>query len=329
MHQNRPRHAGQHSSQAIALTLTLLCGTLLSGKPAAAQPTAGADNQPANTARVPVGTHNQADAAVPGFTAPAREATLAAVPAERIVRYLVQEGDSVHTDDLLVELDDGIQRQRTEIARLAAESTVTIDLARVRMEQAVAELERLDRLSSGAMTSVKELTDARFAADAAKLQYQVALLEHQQAARQLALQEQTLAQLQIRAPFDGCVVECLKEDGETVEEREGLLTIVQINPLTVTVDCPLHLARGVRVGDRFSVVPANPLWPARAGTVSFVNHVADPASQTVKVKLDVPNDDGEWIAGTRVAIELGQPLTAEQTPISDVTEETSQHVQGH
>jgi len=242
-----------------------------------------------------------ATAEVIGFTAPFRQATLATLQQGRIQAFVAKEGQLVACDDLLVRLEADVQRARTDIAQLEAETTCRIELARVAMEHARQELERLLKLVGEGAAADGEMTDARAQADTTRWLFDVAKLERWKAVLQYQLNRQLLAQLEVRAPFSGYVTWHLKELGETVEEREGLLILAQLDPLLVSLDCPLELARSIHVDDRVEIRPLDPQWPSAFGTVSFIKRVADAASQTFKVKVIVPNQDAQLLAGLKVA----------------------------
>jgi multidrug resistance efflux pump len=89
-----------------------------------------------------------------------------------------------------------------------------------------------------------------------------------------------LKEFRLFAPFDGYVFEHLKHAGETVNELEGIVTLVQLNPLKVVVDCPVALAASVAVGDRFRVAPVDRRLSPRVGTVMLTSRTADGGSQT-------------------------------------------------
>ena len=118
-----------------------------------------------------------------------------------------------------------------------------------------------------------------------------------------------LTQFQVRVPFDGYVQEHLRHVGETVEKSEGVVLLVQVDPVLVTVDCPLAVAAGVAVGDEFPIRPVDPRWPKRKGTVVFASRVADGGSQTLRLKLAVDNQDAVWLAGLKVVAELREPAS--------------------
>jgi RND family efflux transporter MFP subunit len=246
-------------------------------------------------------------AGLSGFTAPSRKATLAALQQGRIAEYCIEEGREAGAGQVVVRIEDDVQRSRTEAARLDAESVLNIELSRVRLERAADELARFETLAGDAMASSKELKDARLAAQAAAIELSIAELEHQRAVTNHGTQRLLLEQLCIRAPFSGVISVHHKQAGETVEEREGLVTLVQLDPLLVTLDCPIEVVHGLQTGSSATVTPADARWTPRTGRIIYVNPVADAASQTCRVKLLVDNRDADWISGMRVTVSFEHP----------------------
>jgi RND family efflux transporter MFP subunit len=241
---------------------------------------------------------------VTGITAPNRQATIATLQQGRIERLPVAEGQRVEAGEPLIILDDRVQAIKTEFQRLESESTLDMEVSQARMEQARAEYERMVRLNGEDFASSKELYDAKADAIVKRLEHQIAILKHEQAIRLYERERLLLEQHHVSAPFDGYVSEHLKHVGETVEEREGVLTLVQLDPLKVVLDCPVTMSSYVREGGEVWVRPTEKRFAARRGTVVLVNRVADPASQTFRVKLTVDNADRAWISGLKVEVEF-------------------------
>lgn len=252
---------------------------------------------------------------VAGISSPHRTATLAALQPSRIVRLEVADGQVVREGELLVVLDDGVQRVRAEKAKADADSLLDIELASTRMRQASADLERLRHLDVEDSASDQELREAETEAETARLMYEVAKFEQRQAARLYEYQQLMLERLHIRAPFSGYVTEVLREIGETVTEAEGILRIVELDPLEISVDCPLELAQAVRVGERVLVRPADPQWEPRIGKIVLCSRVADPGSQTFKTKLVVDNGDAGWRSGLKVVVDFASSVPKEDVRI--------------
>ncbi len=292
-----------------------LCAALLPIRPAASGQTVLNAGQPnlSPAARPTLPTE------VVGISSPHRTATLAALQPSRIVRLNVVDGQVVRTGELLVVLDDGVQRVRTEKAKADADSLLDVELARAQMRQVSADLERLRNLDVEESASDQELRKAETEAETARLMYEVAKFEHRQAVRLYEYQQLMLERLRIRAPFSGYVTEVLREIGETVTEKEGILRIVELDPLEISVDCPLELAQFVRVGERVLVRPADPQWEPRFGEIVFASRVADPGSQTFKAKLAVDNGDGGWRSGFKVVVDFASSVPKEEVGIGGAT----------
>lgn len=243
---------------------------------------------------------------VTGIALPRRSFTLGPVqPGGRIASIPVAEGQVVKAGDILFALDDRVQSARTKIAEKQAESTLDVELTGVRLAWARQEASRLSRLGADSQASDREVRDARLGADTAKLEQAKAKFEHEQAGLRLALERCRLKELTVRAPFSGYVTGLLKQVGETIDERDGIVTMVELDPLNVLLNCPLRLAGSVNVGDKVAVKPTDARWPPRTGEVTFASRAADPASQTFQVRIRVPNKDGGWISGFKVTVSFG------------------------
>lgn len=246
---------------------------------------------------------------IEGITTPARTIELAALVSARVRAILVDEGDTVPAGAVLIQLDDAVQLARTARAQREAESTLPIKLAEVRSAYAQRELERLQGLQANSVTSVKELLDAEAHADLMKLEHAWARVQHDLARREYETQAALLAQFTLIAPFPGCVSRLHTEVGATVEEREGVLTLMQLDPLIVVLDVPLAHAAQFKPGATCRVTTTAHPGANRTGRVKFVSPTADAGSQTVRVKLAVPNPDHAWRAGVQVRATLSESPT--------------------
>jgi RND family efflux transporter MFP subunit len=259
---------------------------------------------------------------VAGITSPKRTATLtlAALQPARIIGLPVTQGQDVIEGEVLVILDDGVQRLRTEIAEAKARSLIDIESTQVRMEQAFADQQRLQLLMEKDSAGNRELLEAQTKAKMARMAHEVAKFEHQQATREYEHQRLILQRMTIRAPFSGYITNVYRESGETVTATEPILRVVQLDMLEVAVDCPLELAQLVVVGKRVVVRPADSQWTPRVGEVIFTNSVADPASQTFKAKVVLDNRNKTWIAGLKVLVDF-----ATAVPEKDASTDGSSH----
>ena len=176
----------------------------------------------------------------------------------------VQEGDSVHSGQLLAALDD------TDFhIRLRA---VSADF-----ERAKADFERARALSEKQLISRADL-------DRLQAQFLVAQAELEKARQELAYTE-------IHAPFDGVIARRYVENLSEITARMPVLALVDLDSMVVIIDVPesvmIHARREGERPELYAVF-ANyeeqqfPLRIKEAATQ------ADPGSQTYKVTLSLP-----------------------------------------
>jgi membrane fusion protein, heavy metal efflux system len=97
--------------------------------------------------------------------------------------------------------------------------------------------------------------------------------------------------------------------GERVDDKP-LLRIAKVDPLRVQLVVPVAMYSQVRMGGNANVLPELPGAAAVAARVTMVDKVVDPASNTFRVHLELPNRDGALPAGLRCKAEFGAPPPA-------------------
>ena len=123
-----------------------------------------------------------------------------------------------------------------------------------------------------------------------------------------------LAQRTLRSPYDGVIAERYVNAGERVEDRP-LLRVAVIDPLRVELLVPSSQYGSLAIGDRVSVQPELPGTEAVMATVSHVDRVLDAASNSFRVRLNLPNPDYKLPAGLRCKVNL--PANAAAAPSAD------------
>lgn len=123
----------------------------------------------------------------------------------------------------------------------------------------------------------------------------------------------------IRSPIEGVVMERFKSVGEYVED-DPIMRIAQIDPLHVEVILPVKYMGRLAPGRRAEVTPNVPGYPPQMATVTRVDRVADAASGTFGVRLNLPNPDHAIPGGLRCSLTF---LPVEETDtLVNVEEET-------
>jgi multidrug efflux system membrane fusion protein len=207
---------------------------------------------------------------VNGKTAPSRMVSLTAETDGRIESIGARRGASVERGTTIVRLDT-----RDREARLAQASAT--------VKQREVEYEGRLKLKSESYVSEAQLQEA------------VALLEAAKA--ELKRAELDLSYMNIRAPFSGALQSRAVEVGDFVKLGEPIGTYVDNRTIIVSANLSEFDAQYVDVGDKAEAQLAT--GETVRGLVRYVAPVADEATRTFVVELEIDNSDGELrIGGT-------------------------------
>jgi multidrug efflux system membrane fusion protein len=207
---------------------------------------------------------------VNGKTAPARIVSLTAETDGRIESIGAERGANIERGRILVRLDE-----RDRAARLAQ--------AKATVKQREVEYEGRLRLKSESYVSEAQLQEA------------VALLEMAKA--ELKRAELDLAYMNIRAPFGGALQSRAVEIGDFVKRGDPIATYVDNRTIVVSANLSEFDAQYVEIGDTADAELAT--GETVQGLIRYVAPVADEATRTFVVELEIDNSDGDLrIGGT-------------------------------
>ena len=225
----------------------------------------------------------------------------------------IREGQNVQKGDLLVSLD-----ARAEEANLRkAEAQVEKD--RADLATAMRNLERQ-----------RELFNQKFIAQAAldTAQNQVDTLKGQMAVDAAAVEAARVARAytEIRAPFAGRTGVIPVRAGSLVQPAQNtaasappLVTITQIDPISVTFTLPEQELATVQAGMRSGNVPVTATSSSGTdtfkGKLTFVDNAVDTATGTIRVKAEFANPNGHLWPGMYVNVELAPRTITNATVI--------------
>lgn len=221
-----------------------------------------------------------------------------------VASVAVERGDVVQRGQVLVRLRADVERANLELAHERAGARGELSATQGARELALRELERARELHGEQFVSRTFVERAQAEAAVSGGRTEQALERRRLAEREVALAQAQLAQRTIRSPIDGVVVDRYLGPGEFVEQRP-LLRIAAVDPLRVDVLVPAAAFGRVKVGAQARVEPE--LFDRRSHTavVTGVDRVIDAASNTFRVRLDLPNPDGALPPGLRCQIDLG------------------------
>ena len=205
-----------------------------------------------------------------GTTRASRSVQIVPLASGRVVDVNFAPGQRVEAGDVLVRLDDDIERANlTEAEALLAEQ-----------RQAVERVRKLQKTNAVAMAQLEQVT-ATFAAAGAALE---------RARRRLADRE-------IRAPFDGIVGLTDIDPGARVEEGTVITTIDDLSEIEVEFSLPETLFADMHAGQPIAAGSAAFTGRGFAGRVSAIGTRIDPVSRSFRVRAVIPNPEGALPAG--------------------------------
>ena len=229
-----------------------------------------------------------------GYVTARRRATVSAKVTGKVMEVFVEEGRAVQKGQVLATLDDSQVRAALAVAEAQLETArrgAAEDEARLR--EAELTLGRREQLLKEQVISKAEIDSARAEVESLRARIAVA---HQQVnvSETLVRQRRTdLADMQVRAPFDGIAISKDAQPGEMISPisagggftRSGIATIVDMSSLEIEVDVSESYINRVRPGMPVeAVLDAYPDWRIPAHVITTVPS-ADRQKATVRVRI--------------------------------------------
>jgi cobalt-zinc-cadmium efflux system membrane fusion protein len=112
-----------------------------------------------------------------------------------------------------------------------------------------------------------------------------------------------LNRFELRAPFDGAIVEKHITLGESVKEDASVFTLADLSSVWAEIIVPAQDLGAVRVGTK-ATVKATSLDSVATGTVSYVGALLGEETRTAKAHVTLANPKLAWRPGLFVNVEL-------------------------
>lgn len=227
----------------------------------------------------------------------------------QIASVTVKEGDVVKEGELLIELDNEIEKLQVELARNRKKNDAPLRHAQVALAKARLDLKRLEKLKEDQVVSEIEFDRVKAQADLAAIEVDNQKFSQLEQELTFRLAQARLDQTRVNAPMDGICHKLFKHEGEYVDEREELVRLINIDKVNIDLRVPMtpETLRWLTVGKKARVVcellAGKGVKPC-TGEVTFVASVLDPASNTKLVRLVVDNPEHRLEPGMTVTVEF-------------------------
>lgn len=123
------------------------------------------------------------------------------------------------------------------------------------------------------------------------------------------IESDNLAIYELRAAFDGTVIDKHVSPGETVTRENALFVVADLSSVWVTLQVyqraipMLHVGQSVVVSTRDGSLEAE-------GTLSYLSPVVDEATRAATARVVLPNPDGRWRPGLFVVATVSRSVDA-------------------
>jgi RND family efflux transporter MFP subunit len=224
---------------------------------------------------------------------------------------LVERGDRVVAGQPLAYLKADVEKQSVAVAASKAQATGELKAAAANAELARQKLTRAQDLADQQFISSLALEQAR--AEALVADNRLAQAREQ---RGIFVREYELAQAQlglrtIRSPVAGVIADRYLGPGERVEEK-AVFRVAVVNPLRVEVVLPASFYSAVQRGMTVTITPEFAGAAPRLARITVVDGLIDGASNTFRVRAELPNADFSLPAGLRCKADLGNGIAPAQ-----------------
>ncbi|MGD8328149.1 MAG: efflux RND transporter periplasmic adaptor subunit [Acidobacteriota bacterium] len=216
---------------------------------------------------------------------------------------LVDRGDDVQEGELLAILDSRLDEANLKVAQARVDLVAALEASLAARDYYADAYERAQSLFEEGVLSTELRDQAEEEALLAESRWRVEQESHTLYRMQLEQAKVALEMRRIVSPLSGVVVDRMVDPGEFVGQAT-LLSIAQLDPLYVEVVAPAALYGSIRIGSDATVVPGDPVGGSYMAKVSVVDKVLDAASNTFRVRLELPNPGNQVPAGLRARVLL-------------------------
>lgn len=227
---------------------------------------------------------------ITAITIPSADVTLSFIQPGNIAKVLIKDGEAVKTGQLLIQLDNAAEQAQLLRVKAESEDRTQIEAAEASLAQKKVDLERLEWAGERGSATDLEVEHARLDLKIAELSLKVAQFEHKQNELKYKEAQIRVDNMSLKSPITGTIDKIDVEVGEAVRGLAGVVRVVKTDPLWIDVFVPLAKGRTLKLGEIVKVKFPGPEEKVSEGIIIYISTVADAASSTLRVRIEVPNE---------------------------------------
>jgi len=229
-----------------------------------------------------------------GYVTARREATVSSKVTGKVMEVLIEEGMKVTNGQVVARLDDSNVKANLDVAQAQlASARAALAETGAQLKDADQEFQRTTELAKQHIASQSDLDQAESNAKALEAHLAQQKLDVVVADRQIAMWQQQMDDMIIRAPFDGVITTKDAQPGEMISPvsagggftRTGIGTIVDMSSREIEIDVNESYINRVEPGQPVeAALDAYPDWKIPCKVIAIIP-TADRDKSTVKVRV--------------------------------------------
>jgi len=239
-----------------------------------------------------------------GIVKPIDDAKLSVATEGIVSKFSFKEGDSVKKGQLILTLDDKLQKLETQRRKMVLDDKTQVETLEKRlmiMKEIITAKESL--YESTKAISLNELNQLRI--QYINTQGELESLKSNEGKEQIEyeISNEVLRYYNVTSPIDGVITQIKPKIGEWVQKGNEIVTVVNIKTCFVEVDLDIGALKNISLDSKVLVeIRDFGKRIQRKGRVRFISAVADSSSSLVRAKVYFDNNDEAVTPGSTAYI---------------------------
>lgn len=254
-------------------------------------------------------------------TRPSRDATMGFSNPTQVKEIAVKGGQKVKLGQLLIRGDDQEDIAFLKLNQIQADTDLPVLKARAGLDLAQLEFDRTKEAHEKGAAALQDFDRSRISLDAARIDWETAKVQQDANKASVDRAKARVDRMSLMAPFDGQVDVVMVDAGQAVSENDKVVRVVNVD--LIWIDVPVRMDRAgaetIRLNDpAWTLTEIGGVPALYQGKVIEVSPVADPASRTRRVRVEITNPAEEarrvipgepaWVRFERPSEELMRKL---------------------
>jgi len=241
---------------------------------------------------------------ITGIVKPVYQGKLSVSTDGIVSKIILSEGDSVKEGQVILKLDDKLQKLETLRRKMVLDDKTqieTLEKSLMIMKDIIIKKEKLYKDTK--TISLNELNQLRI--QYINTQGELETLKANEAKEEIEynISNEVLAYYNLKSPIDGVITQIVPKIGEWVQTGKEIVTVVDTRTCFVEVDLDLRSFNKIALNSKVKVQIGDfDKTIEKTGVVKFISEVADSSSSLIRAKIYFDNTDKAVMPGTTASI---------------------------